>query len=272
MSAPVAQRDSSKSSTNTQPLPNGRPGTVPNGVGNTQAAIGTESGAKSETSENLTENQLVVTHGTMSSKQAPLTPKKVKVSIGVPSSYYDKVWREQNPPADGAEQGAPDPAEIARIEQEVKKEIEEAVVNLVPAPAPGVDAYTPVRVTSFTDIPLAAEPEPDMVDEATSWLAANWPTLGMSFLGLVSLLMLRSMLRSGAAAPTPTPDASAARAATRPEEEEQPGETVEQAQQRKLRARRAAGGPSLRDELVEMVKEDPDAAANILRSWIGDAA
>ena len=111
-----------------------------------------------------------------------------------------------------------------------------------------------------------------MVDEATSWLAANWPTLGMSFLGLVSLLMLRSMLRSGAAAPTPTPDASAARAATRPEEEEQPGETVEQAQQRKLRARRAAGGPSLRDELVEMVKEDPDAAANILRSWIGDAA
>ncbi|MEX0711123.1 MAG: hypothetical protein WD278_02160, partial [Pirellulales bacterium] len=28
---------------------------------------------------------------------------------------------------------------------------------------------------------------------------------------------------------------------------------------------------SLRDELVEMVREDPDAAAGILRTWIGNA-
>jgi flagellar M-ring protein FliF len=30
-------------------------------------------------------------------------------------------------------------------------------------------------------------------------------------------------------------------------------------------------GKSLKDDLVEIVREDPDAAADILRSWIGKA-
>ncbi len=36
--------------------------------------------------------------------------------------------------------------------------------------------------------------------------------------------------------------------------------------------RRPPGGPSLRDELSELVKEDPDAAVTVLRSWIGNAS
>jgi flagellar biosynthesis/type III secretory pathway M-ring protein FliF/YscJ len=31
-------------------------------------------------------------------------------------------------------------------------------------------------------------------------------------------------------------------------------------------------GVSLKDDLVEMVQEDPDAAAAILRNWIGNKA
>jgi flagellar M-ring protein FliF len=33
--------------------------------------------------------------------------------------------------------------------------------------------------------------------------------------------------------------------------------------------RKVSGGKSLRDELTEMVREDPDTAANVLRGWIG---
>ena len=36
-------------------------------------------------------------------------------------------------------------------------------------------------------------------------------------------------------------------------------------------SKRLASGPSLKDELAEMVREDPDAAASILRTWIGNA-
>jgi flagellar M-ring protein FliF len=38
---------------------------------------------------------------------------------------------------------------------------------------------------------------------------------------------------------------------------------------RKLRLKK---GPTLKDDLAELVKEDPDAAAAILRTWIGNAA
>jgi flagellar biosynthesis/type III secretory pathway M-ring protein FliF/YscJ len=31
-------------------------------------------------------------------------------------------------------------------------------------------------------------------------------------------------------------------------------------------------GPSLKDELAELVREDPDAAASILRNWISNAS
>jgi flagellar biosynthesis/type III secretory pathway M-ring protein FliF/YscJ len=31
-------------------------------------------------------------------------------------------------------------------------------------------------------------------------------------------------------------------------------------------------GPTLKDDLTELVKEDPDGAAAILRTWIGNAA
>jgi flagellar M-ring protein FliF len=39
-----------------------------------------------------------------------------------------------------------------------------------------------------------------------------------------------------------------------------------------LRRRFQSSGPDLKTELRELVKENPDAAATILRSWIGDAA
>jgi flagellar M-ring protein FliF len=266
----LRQRDISKSSVNTEPGPAGRPGAESNGVGNTPQTVSIEQGNKSETKESENEQDVLVSRETVAEQRAPLTPQKVKVSIGVPSSYFEKVWRERNPTEEGAEPKEPDAGQLTTIEAEVKKEIEDAVVNLLPAPPVGGDPYVPVRVTTFTDIPLAAEPTTSMTDEAMSWLAGNWPTLGMSLLGLVSLVMLRGMLRSSASSDTPSPDAAPAVVAA-PSEEEDEEEPSEPRHQRTLGVRRE-GAPTLRDELVEMVKEDPDAAANVLRNWIGDAA
>lgn len=264
---PIRQGDLTQAAAATEPDSAG-PGAASNGVGNTPTAISQQAGTKSETEESQSQSDVAVAQERSNTVEAPLIPKKVKVSIGVPSSYYEKVWHERNPPKDGAKSGTPDAGELARIEQEVKKEIEEAVVNLVPVPDPGVSPYVPIRVTSFTDIPPAVTSPPSMTDTATSWLAGNWPTIGMTLLGLMSLVMLRGMLRSSAAKLEPEPQAAQLAAAAAAEDEEA---EEEPAQPRKLRVRRD-GGPSLRDELVEMVNEDPDAAANVLRNWIGDAA
>jgi len=52
------------------------------------------------------------------------------------------------------------------------------------------------------------------------------------------------------------------------EESEETEEQVESVLRRKF----DMSGPNLKQELQLLVKEDPDAAASILRNWIGDAA
>jgi flagellar M-ring protein FliF len=79
--------------------------------------------------------------------------------------------------------------------------------------------------------------------------------------------MLRSMVRG---VPAPEPSSASLRIAASPEAQPEPGETAETVAAKRLR-RLVGGGPNLRDELSDLVKEDPDAAANILRTWIGQA-
>jgi flagellar M-ring protein FliF len=105
-----------------------------------------------------------------------------------------------------------------------------------------------------------------MAQQALAWLGNYWSTLGVLGMAGFSLLMLRSMVRSGPTVsatsfgplPLPTPE---------PERQETPAEETPKSRFR----RRLGTGPSMRDELATMVREDPDAAANILKGWIGNA-
>ena len=85
--------------------------------------------------------------------------------------------------------------------------------------------------------------------------------------------MLRSMVKS---IPTPESGAQMGQASLALEmpsaegEEAEPAESPDEEEGRpKLKLKK---GPSLREDLTEIVREDPDAAAAILRSWISKAA
>jgi flagellar M-ring protein FliF len=85
-------------------------------------------------------------------------------------------------------------------------------------------------------------------------------------------LMLRSMIRSpGKAAVAQVEDASEPAgprlAAIDGASDEDEPETT-----RLLNRHFKSSGPDLRTELQEIVKDNPDAAATILRAWIGEAA
>ena len=54
------------------------------------------------------------------------------------------------------------------------------------------------------------------------------------------------------------------------EEELEEEEEVESSTGPRLK-RRTMGGPNLKDDLSEIVREDPDAAASILRNWLSSA-
>ena len=89
----------------------------------------------------------------------------------------------------------------------------------------------------------------------------------MLALAVASLLMLRSIVRSGPPLP-PTPELKLPDLGAKTPE----AAAAEAEGKQKGRLKRRPGGQSLRDELVEIVREDPDTAANILRGWIGNAS
>ena len=125
-------------------------------------------------------------------------------------------------------------------------------------------------MTTFQDIKAAEIPAPAATQRALIWLGQNWPMMAMVGLVLFSLGMLRSMLRSVPAPPAESAAVSMRVTAAEPKPQAAE-EAVEVTAARRLR-RITGTGPSLRDELSEFVKEDPDSAANILRTWIGQVS
>lgn len=265
----VQTSESTETSSSTQPTTSGRPGAVPNSMVNAPAAIAQDKGAQSNTERNDSTQASVVGQDHITSRRAPLTPRQVQAVVDVPMSYYRKIWQERNPPGAGEQPKTPTQAELDKIEVETRKRIEDTVVKLLPRPESGNDPFVPVVVTSFQDLAQPALAGPSTVETATSWLGSNWQTLAMILVGLFSLMMLRSMLSASSPAPTSSPEAAAATPAntSTAEEADEGPETVKMP-----RRRFNSSGPTLRDELREIVKEDPDAAATVLRAWIGDAA
>lgn len=206
-----------------------------------------------------------------SSSEAALTPKRVTVSVGVPTSLFAKIWHDRNPTLPGAPVKTPDAAALDQVGTEEISKITELVAKLLPGVEGVNDPKQLVQVTSFDAPPAPVEPLPTFSEHATEWLAEHWSTVGMIFLGLVALLMVRSVVRSIPMAPAaalPAASLAAATAASEPEEEEAPADEATAP-----RLRRFTGtGRSLRDELTDLVNEDPEAAANVLRTWIGNIA
>ena len=248
----------------------GAPGVQAQGGGAMQAAsLGTSGGkGPNETSEESKSETVNEVSTTSTEKEtAGFTPKSAKVSIGIPASYYEKVWKEQNPAEEGKEVKKPDQTALKDIAEKITLDVRTTVANLLPTPADVKDPTALVTVTTFQDIKAAEIQGPPVTQRALSWLGQNWPMMAMIGLVLFSVGVLRSTLRI-VSAPSAEPAAVSMRVTgAEPKSEEET--VVEATAARRLRRMSGGSGPSLRDELSELVKEDPDSAANVLRSWIG---
>lgn len=258
---PVRTSSESLTNTNESAAPAGRPGfeaQQPNRAAQLAGPRGTTSSENQERSEtaNLPSTEITrIDH-------VGLTPEKVTVSVVVPTSYFAKVWQQVNPTASGQTPREPAPADLVPIEEAERTRIQEAVFQLIPHRDEKPTDL--VSVTAFTAIPVATPAGPGLPSQALSWLSQYWGALGMLALAGVSLLMLRSMTQAVPQAEEPSAPATLPLPAAQTPTSE-PGESAAKSRLR----RRGGSGPSLRDDLVELVREDPDAAANILKGWIG---
>jgi flagellar M-ring protein FliF len=132
-----------------------------------------------------------------------------------------------------------------------------------------------VRVVVLDSLPAPTIEPPSTVSQATTWLSRYWSTLAMLGVAMFSLLVLRSVVKGGppiaaaaaGAGPALTLHGDEATAAPAPRTEGEPEEAGDDRPRLRLKKNK-----SVKDDLVEIVKDDPDTAAEILRSWIGKPA
>ncbi|NOY42871.1 MAG: hypothetical protein GXP26_13685 [Planctomycetes bacterium] len=251
----------------------GRPGAT--AQANTRTAEQTtESVVKNETTSNESQAENFVGTKTEIEVLAGMVPDKIRATVSIPKSYLISVWREQEfRKGNDPKQPLPDDidTQLENLEGGIRTQVEELVAPLLPRKL-AEQAFENVTVTFVETVtPDPIEP-PSAASQAFSWAGQNFNTMTMAVVAMVSLMMLRSMVKaippsepapviSGATLGIETGEDHDESAPTESSESDDPSRP-------KLRLKK---GPSLTDDLTDIVREDPDAAAAILRSWIGNA-
>ncbi|MEX2138818.1 MAG: hypothetical protein WD894_06125 [Pirellulales bacterium] len=275
----VSIQEESKTLTSQAPQPGGPPGLgAQNGLPPNQPAVARAGTGGASSDEEMSKSAVrnVTSQNIEISKIAGLTPKRVTASIGIPSSYIEQVWHERNEPAAGEPPKTPNRLALKSLEDDLLLTFKLDVAGIIQLPdETAADPVKQVTVSVYDSLQVEELPEPGFSDHALAWLGDHWSTLGTGLLGLVSLVMLRSMVRAVPAAES---------LPTSPAIEDEDNVDVESGVAGDAKPsggkptaasrlkRREKGGPSLREELVEIVREDPDAAANVLRGWINSSS
>ncbi|RIK78978.1 MAG: hypothetical protein DCC68_14085 [Planctomycetota bacterium] len=273
-SVTISSEETTQDETRETTGPGGVPGTRTNTSGANTGAVVESSPKNTATVQKSTANQTIAPGGTQTtSEHFGLVPKRVTASISVPKSYFVRLWRKQNNVPDDQKI---DDNQVAAIEAARIQEMKTLIAGLLPVSDP-TEPLRPVTIVAFDDFPPPDVAEPSLATGVLAWLGNYWSTLGLVLLGAFALVMLRSTIKGGAAAGTPEPATPFATTIPFPAAKESgpaKEETAAEMEAKKPAARilkRREPGVSLKDELTDLIREDPDGAAAILRSWIGSA-
>ncbi len=244
----------------------GRPGLVANGANRTgtDERLARENRSTTERSTSKTEN--TVGEVVKSELYQGFQPTEVFASVAIPREYVQTVWRQRNP--DRSEEN-PTENELRGAESTIQTMIENLVQPLLPKLTAGQDDYKQVNVEIFDSVvPPRVEP-PSLASNAFVWASNYWPTLSLIGLAAFSLLLMRSVV-NGRPAPNlaPTLEVAAANGAASSGSGARSSGDDEDDDRPKLKLRKDR---SLKDDLADLVREDPDSAAAILKNWIGKA-
>jgi flagellar M-ring protein FliF len=244
----------------------GQPGPIAQGP-NRQGTVAApnQNVNESENSSMETENLVGAEETRTSSKSYSL--REVWATVAIPSSYIESVWRSQNPTATDP----PKQPDLQPVETMVKTTVENIVEPLLLLEKiKGENTYKHVRVHFVPSLPAPAIEPPSTASKALAWTGRYWTTIAMLGVAMFSLLVLRSVVRG--VTPSQGPNAGlTGPSLTLQSETESTGDENDEPEEDRPRLR-FKKGKSLKDDLLTIVHEDPDAAADILRSWIGKAS
>jgi flagellar M-ring protein FliF len=263
---PQREVETRESTTQTNNALAGQPGTSSQGPGRQPPSAAPEN--KNETKNETLETDSLVGRTESRTLKAGYTPKEVWATVTIPSSYVADIWKTRNPTATEP----PKPEDLVPVQDDIVGKVENIVEPLVRLQVnKGQTTYKYVRVTVLDSLPVPVIESPSMASNAMAWAGRSWSTLAMLFVALFSLMVLRNVVK-GAPPREGLPAAAASTGLTLHAEEPAARGSEKADEQDDDRPRlRLKKGKSLKDDLIEIVREDPDAAADILRSWIGKA-
>lgn len=279
----VQSNESRKDSENAKPVAGGPPGADINGIGNRPQSVATTAVGQTSTSKQSEANERrVAGHDASRKETAGLTPTKVSVSVGIPESYYREVIAHRTSLIPSSAAAATPPAEpnlqqLADLKLETENNIRAAVEGIAMGIRDGDDRKPYVKVYTFPDLPVAAIPGPSLTTTIINWLNESWSTLALIAVVLVSLGMMFSWIKSQAGAGETDRKFAEGFGLEVPEdmgdelELSQAGDGDESTGQR-ARPEFGVTGGEMKEDLSTLIKDNPDAVVNLLKSWIGDAA
>ncbi len=274
------QTNQRKDTKSAKAAPGGRPGADPNGAGgpNRGQSLTVQADQTAESKETSEDLESVIGHSATLTKEAGLTPKRVAVTVGIPETYYDKVHAQRELAKDSKLKDIPplDDAGRTKLKKEVEDNIRAAIEGQLPQVRQGDDRFQLVKVYSYTPLPEPEPEKPSFTDTAMAWLSTSWQTIGLFVLVGMTLLMTFSWIRSQSS-PESDREFSQGFGLEVPEsmgdqldlgDEAAPPSDNQESEESKFQVT----GGEIKEELSSLIKQNPDAAVNLLRSWIGDAA
>jgi flagellar M-ring protein FliF len=217
------------------------------------------------------------------SYKTALMPRHVTASVSLPRSYFVRVWRQRNPtPAGSPPMVVPQEA-LRQLESGIQMTIQQQVLAVLPPDHQSSTAHPRVVVSTYDDVPSAEFPAVAAgntvatADAARDWLNQHGQTVGLLVLAAVCLVLVLKLLAQRRTTPLPQSGELPVTGQRR-----ETGSDTLAAEERGPQASwdAAVAGTSLgsevpdtlRDELAALVNQDLDAAASVLRDWIGEAA
>ena len=244
--------------------PRGEPGVRPNVTANRATSLEETTTRKSEEDRRQTRS---VTGQTYENRQAAsLQVRSIRVSVGLPRSFYETQLVRQalrvDPTLKPEDVDINDVAALDQLRKETQDSIRSAIAPLLPPVTGTTDPASLVQVFETPDPVEEPAAGPSGSAVALTWFNENWQTLSMLALGLVALWVARGAARAISPPPKEFEEAFGLELPTPPAE---PPVVTEEADM-------DITGSDLQGELSRIVDSNPEVAANVIRSWIGEAA
>ncbi len=280
----LQSQTSKKDTENSKLPPGGRPGTDPNAISNSpQSVSAAQTPQQQSKAKEIAENvNGVAGHEATAQTQAGLVPTKVSVTVGIPESYYRKVWVLRAMAKDSKiakESDVPPIADedLKKLKDEAEASVKGAISGVLKQVREGDDRFPLVTVYNYADFPLPEVPKPAMSEIAMGWLAESWSTVALLVVVMTTLFMMMGWVKAQTVSPRDKEFAQGfgIEVPASASDELDLGETgseAKSAEEEEEGPRFQVTGGEMKEDLSTLIKQNPEIAVNLLKAWIGDAA